>query len=392
MRNPLLKVCLVTATLLGSVSTGFALPDCLGDDSVSWDLCIGMRTYSNGNKYLGEWKSGNRHGQGIEYFTDGTVSEGVYKNDTAHKRSKTSGSLETFLLKILFTNLSIKQRESIQSNLKKLGLYQSSIDGLYGKGTEGALTEFNSKFLDNTNLLKSENVIKLFSAVEGQKIELPAKVQIEKTALQKCNSTSEVKTDKNCIEKFNETDINCVGISQHKIANGVGTLTYSDGSDYVGEFKNCKRQGQGIFIFGAASMFAGSKYVGEFKDDRYHGHGIFIFGTRSEFAGDKYFGEFKNNKKNGQGIYTYADGSKYAGEFKDDKKNGQGTYNHADGSKYIGEWKDGKANGKGTHSLADGSKYVGEYKNGKPYGKSTKVWSNGTTNDGTWIEGLFVFE
>ena len=92
------------------------------------------------------------------------------------------------------------------------------------------------------------------------------------------------------------------------------------------------------------------------------------------------------------GTYTYTNGGKYVGEWKDDKKNGQGTYNHADESKYIGEWKDGKANGKGTHSLADGSKYVGEYKNGKPYGKSTKVWSNGTTNNGTWIEGLFVFE
>ena len=263
---------------------------------------------------------------------------------------------------------------------------------MYGKGTEGALTEFNSKFLDNTNLLKSENVIKLFSAVEGQKIEFPTKVQIEKTELQKCNSTSDVSTDKNCTKKLNASEISCVGLSQQKIANGVGTLTYSDGSVYVGEFENCNRQGEGIFIFGAASMFAGSKYVGEFKDDRYHGHGIFIFGKRSEFAGDKYFGEFKNNKKNGQGAYIYADGSKYTGEFKDDKKNGQGTYNHADGSKYTGEWKNGKANGQGTHSLADGSKYVGEYKNGKPYGQSTKVWSNGNTKDGTWIEGLFVFE
>ena len=392
MRNPYLKVCLVTATLFGSVSTGFALPDCLGDDSFSWDFCIGMHTYPNGNRYLGEWKNGKRHGQGIEYFTDGSVSEGVYKNDNAHKRSKTSGSLETFLLKILFKNLSIKRRELIQTNLKKLGLYQSSIDGLYGKGTEGALTAFNSKVFGNTSLLKSENVIKLFSAVEGQKIEFPIKVQIEKTELQKCNSSSDVSTDTNCSKKFNTNEISCVGLLQQKIANGVGTLTYSDGSEYVGEFENCNRHGEGIFIFGAASMFAGSKYVGEFKDDRYHGHGIFIFGKRSEFAGDKYFGEFKNNKKNGQGTYIYADGSKYTGEFKDDKKNGQGTYNHADGSKYTGEWKNGKANGQGTHSLADGSKYVGEYKNGKPYGQSTKVWSNGTTNDGTWIEGLFVFE
>ena len=44
---------------------------------------------------------------------------------------------------------------------------------MYGKGTEGALTAFDPKVLDNINLLKSENVIKLFSAVEGQKIEFP---------------------------------------------------------------------------------------------------------------------------------------------------------------------------------------------------------------------------
>jgi len=392
MKNLYLKACLVTATLFGSASAGFAQPDCLGVNSVSWDLCIGMYTYPNGNRYLGEWKSGKRHGQGIEYFTNGAFSEGIYKNDIAQKRGKTSDSLETFLLKILFKNLSIKQRETIQLNLKKLGLYRSSIDGLYGKGTEGALTAFNSRVLDSTNLLKSENVTKLFSAVEGQKAEFPIKVQTKKTELQKCNMSSDVKTAKNCSENLNENDRNCIDISQLGIANGVGAHTYSDGSKYAGEFKNCKRQGQGIFIFGEASMFAGNKYVGEFRDDRYHGHGIFIFGTRSEFAGDKYFGQFKDDKKSGQGTYTYADGSKYAGEFKNDKKNGQGAYSRADGSKYIGEWKDGKANGKGTHTLVDGSKYVGEYKNGKPYGLSTKIWSNGATKNGTWIEGLFVFK
>ena len=87
MRNPYLKVCLVTATLFGSVSTGFALPDCLGDDSVRWDLCIGMRTYSNGNKYLGEWKDGKANGKGTHSLADGSKYVGEYKNGKPYGQS-----------------------------------------------------------------------------------------------------------------------------------------------------------------------------------------------------------------------------------------------------------------------------------------------------------------
>ena len=392
MKNLSPKIGLVIAALVGNVGIGFALPDCPSDTRASWDLCVGIHTYSNGSKYFGEWKDGKRHGQGIEYFTNGAVSEGFYKNDIAQERRTPSYSLETFILKISFKRLSIKQRKSIQLSLKKLGLYNSSIDGLYGKRTEGALTTFNIQNLDSVNLRKSENVLKLFSAVNRQKVELAARTQTEKTELPKCTNTSDLKISNSCVGRSSKTGIDCFGILRNGIANGQGTYTYSDGSQYVGEFKDCKRQGQGIFTFGKDTRFAGNKYVGEFKDDNYHGQGIFIFGAKSEFAGDKYFGEFEDNKKNGQGTYTYTDGSKYVGEYKDDKRTGQGTYNLTDGSNYIGEWKDGKANGKGTHTLADGSKYVGEYKNGKPYGKSTKVWLNGTSKEGIWREGVFTFE
>ena len=63
--------------------------------------------------------------------------------------------------------------------------------------------------------------------------------------------------------------------------------------------------------------------------------------------GSKYVGEFKDGKKNGQGTFYYTDGSVYVGELKDGKRNGQGTLTFSDGStfsdgkKYEGEWKDG---------------------------------------------------
>ena len=56
------------------------------------------------------------------------------------------------------------------------------------------------------------------------------------------------------------------------------------------------------------------------------------FGTMTFSNGDKYVGEFKDDEYHGQGTYTYAKGDKYVGEYKDDKPHGQGTYAWADGS------------------------------------------------------------
>ena len=89
--------------------------------------------------------------------------------------------------------------------------------------------------------------------------------------------------------------------------------------------------------------------------------------------GSKYVGEFKDGKEHGQGTYTWPDGAKYVGEFRDGKRNGQGTYTYADGAQYVGEYKDDKYHGQGTYTLSDGRRYVGEYKIGIPW--------NGTTYD-----------
>ena len=47
-----------------------------------------------------------------------------------------------------------------------------------------------------------------------------------------------------------------------------GTLTYKDGSKYVGGFKWGRFSGQGIFTW-----LDGIKYVGEFKNGKRHGQG-----------------------------------------------------------------------------------------------------------------------
>jgi len=49
------------------------------------------------------------------------------------------------------------------------------------------------------------------------------------------------------------------------------TVTYTDGSVYVGELKGGERNGQGTITFGKGD-FEGHKYVGEWKDgERWNG-------------------------------------------------------------------------------------------------------------------------
>ena len=68
--------------------------------------------------------------------------------------------------------------------------------------------------------------------------------------------------------------------------------------------------------------------------------------TRNYSDGSFYVGEFRDGQRNGQGTYTYASGDVYVGEFKDDERNGQGTLTFGpgdfEGIIYVGRWMDGE--------------------------------------------------
>jgi hypothetical protein len=56
--------------------------------------------------------------------------------------------------------------------------------------------------------------------------------------------------------------------------------------------------------------------------------------------GSKYVGEFKDDNQDGQGTMTYSNGNKYVGEWKNNKQDGQGTMTYPDGTSKTGIWKD----------------------------------------------------
>jgi hypothetical protein len=88
-----------------------------------------------------------------------------------------------------------------------------------------------------------------------------------------------------------------------------------------------------LFSYGCSNV----PYISELKDGNALPNcpeeGVWnnCFGTQTWADGDQYVGEWKDGKKHGQGTYTYANGNKYVGEVKDDKRHGQGTETYADG-------------------------------------------------------------
>ena len=75
MKNLTATIWLTIAGLLGNMGESYALPPCPTEQNQTYDNCFGTYTYSNGSKYVGEWKGDKHHGQGIEYYAVGTVNK-----------------------------------------------------------------------------------------------------------------------------------------------------------------------------------------------------------------------------------------------------------------------------------------------------------------------------
>lgn len=107
------------------------------------------------------------------------------------------------------------------------------------------------------------------------------------------------------------------GDMEHGMANGRGTLTWSDGSNYCGNFKDGEIHGQGIMKYNSAREW----YDGKFRSAE----------------GDVFEGEW-NNKYKHKGIYKYANGDIYDGDWLNGKKHGFGTYTFSTGIIEKGKW------------------------------------------------------
>ena len=78
-------------------------------------------------------------------------------------------------------------------------------------------------------------------------------------------------------------------------------------------------------------------------------------GKYKSFTGEEYIGEYRNDKSEGKGVYTWPDGSRYIGEFLAHKLHGRGSLIYPGGGKHIGEWRGGIIHGDGIRYSSNGA-------------------------------------
>jgi len=98
-------------------------------------------------------------------------------------------------------------------------------------------------------------------------------------------------------------------------AEGSGTYYWADGRKYVGQFKNNSNEGQGVLHFVDDDVLGRKKYEGQwitnpnFKEGTFNGGVMSGFGTFTWSDGTQYVGQFLNDAPNGRGKTLAKDGS-----------------------------------------------------------------------------------
>ena len=172
-------------------------------------------------------------------------------------------------------------------------------------------------------------------------------------------------------------------IEEFENLNGKYEVEFVDGSIYLGNWKDNKKDGKGTMTYDD-----GDVYEGDWKDDVKDGKGKMTYANGSVYEGD-----YNNGERHGKGKYTWANGDMYEGDYQDDKRNGNGKYTWANGDMYEGDFAKNKRHGKGEFKYINGNFYKGESKNGKKNGYGVMKYETaqydgmipaGSTYDGYW--------
>ena len=152
---------------------------------------------------------------------------------------------------------------------------------------------------------------------------------------------------------------------------------------FKGEYENGYPKGYGLYSTGKKGSF----YEGIWDKE-------LLLGIETWKDGSIYMGEFKNNKKEGLGLYRWQDGTIYYGEWKNDNMDGFCNIKFIDDRIYEGQMKNGIKNGYGEFTWKPIRKYIGYYINDLKDGFGIYVWNIKTFKifAGFWhkgrIEGL----
>lgn len=344
------------------------LPACQGSDASKWTNCFGHWTAQNGYNYIGEWKNGKQEGLGTATFPSGDKHIGEYKNGAMSGQGTYYYTSNDQFKGDKYVGEFKNDRRNGQGTYYYLAENQYKGDKHTGEYIEDVATgQGTYSFSDGRVWLGEWKKYKL----DGRAIKYSADGMVIESGIYKdgllvtsqyidplvFHRISKNKAAPLVIDNDQgQTNASaCQGNDDSRWNNCLGTLIFSKGDKYVGEFKNGQKNGWGTYYFLADDEFKGDKYVGESRDGTFNGNGTYFYSS-----GDKHVGEYRDGKPNGPGTYFYFaenknKGDKYVGDFKDGKKSGQGKYTFSDGRVWLGEWADDKANGRLIQYSANGT-------------------------------------
>ena len=257
----------------------------------------GIFEYSDGDKYIGQIRNGQRQGTGTYVSADDSIYFGDFAEGVA-----SIGGLQLFA----------------EGNIY-IGGYND--DKFHGSGVY--------VFADGGTVVgefKADNIWK------GTQYSRDGKVLGAYIEGKWCEECRGGETNPERIRTFALADGVYTGTVRNGEPHGVGIFRKSDCGTYVGQWENGALDGEGVFVFCDEAIF-----FGRFEGNLPNGYGILW-----SSPGETYFGEWKDNERHGEGIATYEDGDRYVGQFNEGIIDGEGLYESSTGKFFIGVSKEGQ--------------------------------------------------
>lgn len=164
--------------------------------------------------------------------------------------------------------------------------------------------------------------------------------------------------------------------------HGKGTLTWPDGRNYVGDFKEGFEHGFGICLVPRTNEDRYDCYKCHWWEGRMRGYGICEYGNDMVYKG-----YFQENVRQGFGILENPSSAdhpfKYTGHWNNDKKSGYGIWDDKEkGERYIGMWHEDQRHGPGIVVMQSGVCYQRTFHMDKMVGSGTLLLEDDCVYEG----------
>ena len=179
------KLLLIIVLSLFWFNTLLALPKCQGEDISKWTMCEGIKATSKGSKYVGEFKNGKYHGQGIITNAAGDKYIGGWKDGKFYGKGtltysngiKKSGGWKDgkFFRKddLISSNENKKKEEKIPENISDFDINKVISKITKGDGMKNIDIKDSMKLLKLSGIdidMKPEQLQKYLNSKEFTKI------------------------------------------------------------------------------------------------------------------------------------------------------------------------------------------------------------------------------